>query len=86
MKKEHAKNNYIHIRVSDEQKRNIQKIAEKQNKSITEYVLQSIDNMTEYDNLVNYVKEKILYYNSVNNIEFLNAYLDIFMKMKYKHF
>lgn len=80
------KSNYIHIRVSEEQKQKIKQNAEKYNLSITEYVLQSINNMTEYNNLVNYVRDKIIYYYSVNNIEFLNAYIDIFMKMKYKHF
>lgn len=81
-----AKSNYIHIRVSDEQKHNIKLKAEEYNLSITEYVLLSINNLTVYYNLVDYIKEKIEYYSSINNLELVNIYLDLLFKLQHKHF
>jgi len=72
------KSNYIHIRVTEEQKYKIKQEAEKYNLSITEYVLLSINNLTNYYNLVDYLKEKIKYYSSINNLELVNVYLDLY--------
>lgn len=77
-----AKSNYIHIRVTEEQKYKIKQEAEKYNLSITEYVLQSINNITVYNNLLNYLKDKIQYYSSINNIELASVYLDLFFKLQ----
>ena len=73
------KSNYIHIRVTEEQKYKIKQEAEKYNLSITEYVLLSINNLTNYYNLVDYLKEKIKYYSSINNLELVNVYLDLYL-------
>ena len=88
------KSNNIHIRVTEKQKYKIKQEAEKYNLSITEYVLLSINNLTNYYNLVDYLKynlvdylkEKIKYYSSINDLELVNVYLDLLFELQHKHF
>lgn len=76
-----AKSNYIQIRVSDEQKTNIQINASKNNQTITEYIMAAVESEISYDSLVNYIKDKITYYNSVNRLGLANVYQDLLIKI-----
>ena len=82
-KKQNTKSNYIYLRVTDKQKNNIKKTAELQNKTMSEYILNAIDFMSSYNNLINYVNQKITYYKTINKPEIVEIYLDVLMKLSY---